>query len=287
MSYITPSFPKRVEIELVSDCNLRCTYCPRHFVNELTGYMDFELFKKIIDEISMYPDTTLVLHRRGESMLHPRFNEFLDLIAGKFKDVQMATNATKLNEKTFESIVDSLSFLSFSLDTPENFNKTRLPAKYEIVEKKILKFLEYNKGRVKTQASMVKTTSTSQKACDKFINIWQDRVDIVRIYEEHSNDGNFGSLRKPRKERKPCIMPIYEVLIYDNGKVARCNHDWNSDGMGNVNRNSIKEIWHSEKYMNLRKEHLELILNDPICSKCDSWYPEVGKQGTGEIIGNK
>lgn len=284
MKYIAPEFPKRVEIELVSDCNLKCTYCPRHFVNELTGYMDFELFKKIIDEVTPYPDTALVLHRRGESMLHPKFNDMLNLIAGKFKDVQMATNATQLNEDKFESIVNSLSFLSFSLDTPENFNKTRLPAKYETVEKKILKFLEYNQGRVKTQASMVKTAMTPESECEKFINIWQDKVDRVRIYEEHSTDGNFGSLKNPRTERKPCMMPIYEVLIYDNGVVARCNHDWDSDGMGDVSKNTIKEIWHSEKYINLRKQHLELKLTDPVCSKCDSWYPEIGKQGTGDVV---
>ena len=63
-------FPKRIEIELVSDCNLRCTYCPRHYVNDLTGYMDLVLFKRLIDEIAGYPDRVIVLHRRGESLMH-------------------------------------------------------------------------------------------------------------------------------------------------------------------------------------------------------------------------
>ena len=284
MNYIAPDFPQRVEIELVSDCNLRCVYCPRHYVNNLTGYMDFELFKKIIKELEKYPQTVLVLHRRGESLLHPKFNEMLNLISKKFKDVQIATNATALVPEKFEAIVNAITFISFSLDTPKNFDKTRIPAKYSVVEKKILQFLDYNKGRVKTQASMVKTAKTSEEDTDEFIRIWKDRVDRVRIYEEHSSDGNFGSLKNPRKDRKPCVMPIYEVLIYDNGKVARCNHDWDSDTMGDVNKNSIYEIWHSKKYEDLRKQHLSLNLTDPVCSKCDSWYPQIANQGTGKVI---
>lgn len=284
MNYITPDFPKRLELELVSDCNLKCTYCPRHYVNDLTGYMDVNLFKKIIDEASEYPDMVFVLHRRGESMLHPQFNEMLNHIAGKFKEVQMATNATMLTYDKFEAIVNGLDFLSFSLDTPERFNKTRLPAKYEKVEEKILKFLEFNKGRVRTQASMVKTLDTTDEMCKQFTKIWKDKVDRVRIYEEHSADGEFGSLKNPRKDRKPCVMPIYEMLIYENGTVARCNHDWDSDGMGDVTKNTLKEIWTSPKYVGLREQHLTQKLTDPVCSKCDSWYPEIGNQDTGKVI---
>lgn len=282
------SFPQRVEVELVSDCNLKCTYCPRHYINELTGYIDFKLFKKIISECSDYPDLTLVLHRRGESMLHPQFNEMLNLVSGKFKEVQMATNATQLNEDKFESIVNGLDFISFSLDTPDNFNKTRVPAKYDTVEKKILKFLEYNKRRVKTQASMVKTETTLDSDCDLFKNIWESRVDRVRIYEEHSKDGEFGALENPREIRKPCVMPSYEILVYDNGKVARCNHDWSSDKdnyyMGDLNNTTIKELWKSKKYQDLREQHNSLNITDPVCSKCDSWYPDIGNQGTGEVL---
>jgi radical SAM protein with 4Fe4S-binding SPASM domain len=286
MNYIAPDFPKRLELELVSDCNLKCTYCPRHYVNELTGYMDFELFKKIIDEATPYPETIFVLHRRGESMLHPRFSDMLNYIAGKFKETQMATNATMLTSEKYEAIVNGLDFLSLSLDTPDRFNKTRLPARYEKVEKNILNFLEYNKGRVRTQASMVKTLDTTDEMCEEFTSIWQDRVDRVRIYEEHSSDGNFGSLTNPRENRKPCVMPIYEMLVYESGMVARCNHDWDSDGMGDTNTHSLKEIWMSDKYKDLREQHITQKLTDPVCSKCDSWYPEIGNQGTGKVVEN-
>ena len=164
MKYEAPEFPKRVEIELASACNLRCTYCPRHYLDEMTGFIDVELFKKIIGEIEAHPNTILVLHRRGESLLHPQIKELLNTVAGKFKEVQIATNGTLLTKDKYDAIINGLTFISFSIDTPEEFNKTRVPAKYEQVEKNILDFLEYNKGRVKTQVSMVKTENTPVQA---------------------------------------------------------------------------------------------------------------------------
>lgn len=284
MEYKAPEFPKRIEIELVSDCNLKCTYCPRHHINELIGYMNIDLFKRVVDEASMYPDTILVLHRRGESMLHPNFNYMLNYVAGKFNEVQMATNATLLNQNKFDSIINGLDFISFSMDSPNNFDRTRIPAKYDSVEEKINRFLNYNDGRVKTQVSMVKTEYTPDEACEQFVDIWEEKVDRVRIYEEHSKNGEFGSLVHPRDIRKPCVMPIYEMLIYDNGSVGRCNHDWGGEGLGDVSKNSIKEIWMNSKYIDLREQHCSQKIIDPVCSKCDSWYPEIGNQGTGDVV---
>jgi radical SAM protein with 4Fe4S-binding SPASM domain len=278
------TFPRRLEIEIASSCNLRCVYCPRRYLNNLNGFIGVQLFKRIIDEASVYPDTIIVLHRRGESLLHPKFNELLNYVTGKFKEVQMATNGTLLDEDKFASIVDALNFISFSLDAPNVYNKTRIPASYEIVKNKILKFLAFNKGKIKTQVSMVKTEKTLNEDVETFKRLWRDIVDRVRIYEEHSVDGAFGATRHPRSQRKPCVMPFYEFLVYDNGMVGRCNHDWNGEPMGDLNKNSIAQIWHSEKYEVLRNEHNCLKINDPVCKKCDSWYAEVGKQGTGDII---
>lgn len=279
-----PVFPKRLEIELVSDCNLRCTYCPRHHMNELTGYIDPELFARVIDEASAHPETILVLHRRGESMLHPKFAEMLNMVAGKFAEVQMATNATMLRPEFHEAIVNGLTFLSFSLDEPSAYNATRVGANYDKVEAKILEFLDYNQGRVRTQASMVQTDETPLENCERFKEIWTGRVDRVRIYQEHSKNGQFGAIEGSERERQPCVMPFYEMLIYDDGQVGRCNHDWNGAPLGDLNKQTIHQVWHNGKYTRLRDEHVCERYDDPVCAKCDSWYPEIGVQGTGEVV---
>lgn len=283
--YTAGDFPGRVEIEIASACNLKCTYCPRRHLDKLDGFLSFSLFKKLIDETARYPETALVLHRRGESLLHPDFIDMCGYIQDKFRETQIATNATVLDEKRSRAIIDAIDFISFSIDTPAAFDRTRSPASYKKVEENILRFLDMNKGKVRTQVSMVETSDTPAGEREIFKKIWKGKVDRIRLYEEHSRNGAFGSLRRPRGVRMPCVMPFHELLIYCDGKAGRCNHDWNGAPMGDVNDMAIKEIWHSKRYDDLRKQHKTLAVEDEVCRNCDSWYPEIGIQGTGEAVG--
>ena len=161
----------------------------------------------------------------------------LEYIQGKFKTVQIATNATLLDQAKAQALINSISFISFSIDTPHMFDAVRFPGKYFVVEKNILNFLEMNlkaKIPVETQVSMVKTDTVSDGDIELFKDIWKTKVDRVRIYEEHSKDGRFGSLKHKRRERKPCVMPFYEMLIYCDGTIGRCNHDWDGKSVDSV-----------------------------------------------------
>jgi MoaA/NifB/PqqE/SkfB family radical SAM enzyme len=110
-----PIAPKRIEIELASACNLQCSYCPRHFLDNLNGFIDIHFFTGIIDEIESNPEIILVLHRRGESLLHPKFPDIMKYVKGKFKEIQLATNATMLDETKSKAIIESVHFLSFRI----------------------------------------------------------------------------------------------------------------------------------------------------------------------------
>ncbi len=281
------NFPKRIELELSSTCNLKCTYCPRKFVKDLNGFMDLVLFRGLVDEAAAYPETILVLHRRGESLLHPNFIEMMDYIQGRFETVQLATNATQLTGENAKAIIGAVTFLSFSIDTPHLYDTTRQPARYEDVKENILTFIKMNETcghPVTTQVSMVRTDNVSERDVRVFENTWIHRVDRVRIYEEHSTNGDFGSLKKGRKERKPCVMPFYEMLIYADGKIGRCNHDWDGNPVGHIGQKGIKEIWNNNVYHNLRQQHESMCITDAVCVSCDSWYPAEEVQGTGKVI---
>ena len=41
-----------------------------------------------------------------------------------------------------------------------------------------------------------------------------------------------------------------------------------------------------KKSDNFADKHRSQKIIDPVCSKCDSWYPEIGNQGTGDVIEN-
>ena len=114
-------------IEPTNTCNLRCTFC---FVTEgMTredGFMDFELFKKVIDESPGLEH--LCMHNWGEPLLHKDIFRMINYAkAAGIAWVVMNTNGTLLTDKIIQRIVDSgLDIIRFSIDgSAETFKKIR------------------------------------------------------------------------------------------------------------------------------------------------------------------
>lgn len=274
-------FPNRIEIELTNECNSICGYCPRRFMKYEHGFMDPTLFRKLINEISAYKDRTLVLFRRGESLLHPEFISMLNYCKGKFREIQISTNASLMNEAISHALSECIDFISFSIELPERYKKYR-SLDYSVVLKNINFFISINK-RARTQVSIVNTEDIIVEHLDKFRKEWMGKVDRVRVYEQHSKDGYFGSLNGFRGDKKSCVKPFNDILIFWDGKVGRCNHDWGIDPLDSVVAKNISAVWHSDRYKKLRQQHLLLRIKDKVCKKCDSWYESVGSCEIGLV----
>jgi len=279
-----PEFPGRVTIELTNHCNLNCVMCPRKHMTGSKGYLSFFLFTEIIDEIAERESIALVPFFRGESLLHPRCIDMLAYAKKKgVGPIQFTTNATLMNEDVSRALIGlEIDFISFSVDSidPKDYSRIRKGADLKTVLKNIEVFcnLKKDKGisKPEIQVSVVKTKST-YNGIDEFVNFWRQRVDRVRVYEEHSEDGSFGSLGKKGnnavcEKRQPCLKPFTDMVIYWNGAVALCNHDWDrTNSLGNIKENSIEEIWHSDTYNRVRQAHLEEGKLEDLCQSCDHW----------------
>ena len=70
--------PDRLYIESTNICNLSCIMCPTGRKEQVRkkGYMDFELFKSIVDEMAPHVKAT-TLHIWGEALLHPQIVEMI------------------------------------------------------------------------------------------------------------------------------------------------------------------------------------------------------------------
>ena len=283
-------FPERVTIEFTNHCNLNCVMCPRQYMNGPKGYMHPLLYKKIIDEIAGHEGVAIVPFFRGESLLHPDCIDMLAYAKQKgIRPIQFTTNATLLDEDTAKKMIDlELDFISFSVDSidPETYEKIRKGADLNKVLKNIETFCDLKKGynKPEIQVSIVKSADSS-KGLHDFINYWTGKIDRIRVYEEHSKDGNFGSLMPDgyilnAADRKPCLKPFKEMVIYWNGNIAICNHDWSrSTPLGNLNKDSIENIWYSEGYEKIRRGHRGKEELEQVCKNCDHWkmyYNEAG-----------
>ena len=82
-------------------------------------------------------------------------------------------------------------------------------------------------------------------------------------------------------QNKPiCSAPFYFLRFHPSGIASVCLGDWEAAmSVGNLNKESVKEIWNGEKLANLRRAQL-LRYNIPEqCGKC--YYYELA---TGEDL---
>jgi len=288
-----PPFPNRVTLELTNRCNLKCGFCPRKYMEPGRGDMDFALATRLIDELAEHAPVQLVPFFRGESLLHPRWRDILaHAKARKTGPIQLATNATLITPETAAAILEvGVDFISFSLNPPDPrvAPESGRTVDYAACRDNVLAFLEQREKRGGETVVQVSTVETRQRSpqIEAFVEFWRDRADRVRIYAEHSDDGHPGSLSADLPvfdKRLPCKKLFSDLVVYWNGEIAVCNHDWtrqlNGRRIGNAGQASLADIWNSPVYNDLRRRHQQGdYAGTDVCQNCDHWKMYYLKDG--------
>ena len=101
-------FPTVFYIEPTNDCNLSYIMCPRKRSRNAVGYMPFELFRRVIDQLVGRDIARLSLHLAGEPLLHP---QIIDMVRyakrSGMPHVRFATNATLLDDTLARGFIES------------------------------------------------------------------------------------------------------------------------------------------------------------------------------------
>jgi len=262
---IVSDFPLYVLIEPVSACNLRCIMCFQ--IDEtfsgnknFMGKMNISLFKKIIDECETGGTKAITLASRGEPTLHPQLGEMLEYCAGKFLELKLNTNATKLTEKISHQILKSeVTDLVYSIDsyTKKEYESIRVQGVFEDVLNNIKRFKEIKKqypdSKCATRISGVKVDPKQNP--QKFKDFWQQYVDHVVMVEM---EPKWDTYNNPVElaGKNPCQILWERMYVWYDGICNPCDADYKSAlSVGSVNNSTIKEIWNSPKYKEIREFH--------------------------------
>lgn len=273
-------FPNHLVIEPVSACNIRCVMCfqiDETFSKnqDYMGMMDIDLFKKIIDNAYEVGIKAVTLTGRGEPTLHPKIGEMLKYCSGKFFELKINTNATKLSEKLIHQILkNGITNMVFSVDsyTKDEYESIRVKGVFEEIVNNIKKFKEikekfYPNSRCETRISGVKVDKKQDPV--KFKNFWQDYVDNVVMVEM---ENRWDTYHNPKEIMAPgaCNYLWERMYIWYDGLCNPCDIDYKSElSAGTVKEQTIREIWHSKKYNDLRKIHLSGKRNKVYpCDRC-------------------
>lgn len=108
---------KKVYIEITNVCNLSCKFCPQTM--RQPKFMKLETFKNILEQIKPYTDY-IYFHVKGEPLLHPEIDKFLDLSYEKGFKVNITTNGTLINKAKdkllFKPALRQINFSLHSFD---------------------------------------------------------------------------------------------------------------------------------------------------------------------------
>ena len=210
--YFDDHGPLCVDIETAAICDLACPHCYREYILTPDKIMKFENYRKIIDEISELKVPSIKLNWRGEPLLNPNINKFIEYAKTKgILEVSINTNATNLNDKTAKSLIESgLDFMIYSFDggTKKTYEKMR-PGRFkknnfETVYNNIKNFYAIRKEMQAkfpvTKIQMVLTSDTRNEL-KNFYDLFNNYVDDVTVTPYSERGGNLDDLNDTQKQK--------------------------------------------------------------------------------------
>jgi radical SAM protein with 4Fe4S-binding SPASM domain len=263
---IESKIPVYVQIEPTSACNLRCKMCwqsnPTFSKSGQIGYMDLELFKKIVDDAVVCGVEAITIVSRGESLLHPNLPEMLDYIKDKFIDLKINTNATLLTPELSRTLLRSnFSIIVFSIDAAEKelYESIRIRGKWDDVLENVKSFDQIRKNEFDGSQTLVRVSGvnvSSDQNWDLISGFWSDFVDEVGFVEMIPMSDTYGNPKDGIT--KPCEY-LWQVLhIYQDGRINPCDLDYEGRlFIANMRTSNIEAAWDSKKMKKLRQIHLD------------------------------
>jgi radical SAM protein with 4Fe4S-binding SPASM domain len=288
--------PMSISIEPTTSCNLRCPECPsglRSFTRP-TGMLKQNLFTSVIDQLA--PSLSyLIFYFQGEPYLNTSFLDMVKYASAKGIYTATSTNGHYLTEqasrKTIESGLDRL-IISIDGTTQETYQSYRVGGKLEkVIEgaKNIVRLKKEMKSRtphVIFQFLVVKQNEhqvDEVKKLAKELGIDEVALKTAQIYDYEQGSEFIPTIdRYSRYKKNPdgtysiknnlldhCWKMWHSCVITWDGKVVPCCFDKDAHYvLGDLTKNTFKEIWEGEKYNQFRASLLRSRSEIEMCKNC-------------------
>ncbi len=255
-------YPVLVDLELSSKCNLHCPMCytiTEEFLSKVDKkYMDFDLFKKVINEIAGKV-FAVRLSLRGESTLNKHFVEAVAYAKERgIPEVSTLTHGKKFTGNFLrKAVAAGIDWITISIDgTGETYNKIRHPLTWEATlgRLKEIKALKEELGTHKPVIKVQGIWPAIRENPSRYYNELAPYTDLIAynpLIDYLRNDKDI-----VYEENFACPQLYQRLVIGSDGKVMMCSNDEDAQNVvGDAYTQTIHEIWHGGALNKVREAH--------------------------------
>jgi spiro-SPASM protein len=279
--------PKYIEVELIDNCDFKCTFCPRsieEYTNKNTNF-EIETYYKIIEELenNFKSNYTISLSGFGEPLLYPHLNQIIEhTLNQKYLTEIIIETSLSPDTSELENLLKTLShsqksklvliinFSSIKVDTYSSLYQTKNDT-FPLIFQKIKNFQQLlNYSNLYVQMLKIKEV---ENEIEEYFNLFE-KENIQVILQKYNSFVN-----KLPEKRVSDLTPIQkdfcwhlarDLFIRANGEVKICKQVNHS--IGNIKIESLKEIWDKNSKRFEKSIHLRYSELDTPCINCDEWY---------------
>jgi len=286
--------PFIINVDPADSCNFECSFCPtgdKQLMKDIGRpfkAMDFDVYKKIIDDIKEFdqPLKVLRLYKDGEPLLNTHFAEMIKYAkdSGNILKVDTTTNASLLNPKRNLEIIEAgLDRINVSVEGV-NAKQYKEFANYKIDFDKFVANIKHFYDNRKQCEVVVKINGDTLSEDDKafFTATFKDIADGVYIEhimscwpEFELRDGleanqEHGIYGQAIEEVSVCPYVFYSFSLNSDGQASLCFLDWSRKLLiGDTKTETVKDIWLGDKMRDYQKMFLRHDRkNHPVCGNC-------------------
>lgn len=290
-----------LKLELTNICNANCVFCGYQYENRLKGYMPDDLYDKALQQYARWNRNGRLsfIPIVGEPLVDPkllaRIRRAKEL---GIPEIYFYTNGILLYKFDIEALLTSgLTHLSISTSPfdAESFERLYRNTNYARLLEGVEKLLIANRdlGHPVDIHFLIRSDISREKVLAKpdyrrhirpYINEARDVGVMVKGFDTWGGmirkEDLFGEMTLaeiPQDKSRPCSQTFTLTVLWD-GRVRACGCRLNNDGvedpliLGNLNTQSLEEIWNGEKLRAVRRSFEQGKLCD-LCRKCTSYTP--------------
>jgi radical SAM protein with 4Fe4S-binding SPASM domain len=283
--------PEISGIEGTNHCNIKCIMCPRgepDIMRREIGHMERKTFENLLKGARYFSDVCW-LHWFGEPLMNPAIFDLIKCAKTKIPNVGISTNATLLTSKASERLLDSgldTIVIAIDGDTKDIYESVRKSTHFtfEQVTANAERFLALKAKRRSSKPHVIMSIivmDVTAPDLERYRQRWKAAGANEILFKAYADWGAqrpdiFDGLRVGRKHearksprRHPCKFLWSSMVVSWNGDVVPCCFDYDAKMvMGNVNEQSIDEIWNGPAYVELRRAEIEGCNHSSLCASC-------------------